>query len=69
MDAQDNGYSTALHLASDLGGLDAVRLLLEDGANPNVRNDKGQTPLHLASEWNHVERTRFLLECGADVDV
>ena len=32
MDAQDIGYSIALHPASDLGGLEAVRLLLENGA-------------------------------------
>lgn len=37
--------NTALHYASALGDYEAVRMLLEAGANPNARTHKGATPL------------------------
>nr|CAH7733076.1 unnamed protein product [Callosobruchus chinensis] len=42
---------TVLHLVSSVGKVteeynEAVDLLLEAGANPNIQNDKGRTPLH-----------------------
>jgi ankyrin repeat protein len=49
------------------GDADAVRLLLENGADPNARNDAGATALMWAVD--HLESTRLLLERGADVNV
>eukprot|EP01059_Diplonema_ambulator_P014400 TRINITY_DN252_c0_g1_i1.p1 TRINITY_DN252_c0_g1~~TRINITY_DN252_c0_g1_i1.p1 ORF type:complete len:485 (+),score=120.83 TRINITY_DN252_c0_g1_i1:125-1579(+) len=40
---------TPLHVASSSGTLEAVRLLLEHGANPNSRSDAGMTPLFSAT--------------------
>ncbi|TNN71035.1 CAP-Gly domain-containing linker protein 3 [Liparis tanakae] len=40
----DFHYGTALHIAASNLCLDAVKCLLEHGANPVVRNDKGQVP-------------------------
>ena len=58
--------STGLHLA--LEHLDAVRLLLEHGADPNAR-DTGDnaTPLHFAGGAGGVDVVRALLDAGADV--
>ena len=58
--------STGLHLAVE--HLDAVRLLLEHGADPNAR-DAGDnaSALHFAAGGADVEIVRALLDAGADV--
>src|SRR5207245_2705282 len=49
---QSSGY-TALHEAAAIGNADVVRLLLDSGAQPDVRNTEGQTPADLAREAGH----------------
>ena len=44
---------------------DVARLLLEHGADPNVRTNFGQTPLYLAAADGTAEVVRVLLEYGA----
>ena len=44
---------TALHEAAAIGNADVVRLLLDSGAQPDVRNTEGQTPADLAREAGH----------------
>lgn len=43
---------TALHVSAISPDTQAVRILLEFGANPNVRDTKGNTPLDLAKQAN-----------------
>ncbi|MCC6233626.1 MAG: ankyrin repeat domain-containing protein [Verrucomicrobiales bacterium] len=45
VNARDEQGNTVLHTASFLGHAEAVRLLLEAGADPNVTNHAGVTPL------------------------
>lgn len=62
---------TPLHLAAAFGGPDAVRTLLELGADPNQRsrNALNNTPLHACAAISHsVEMARMLLDRGADVN-
>src|SRR5829696_5473630 len=59
--------STPLHFL--VAHPDTVRLLLDAGADPNVR-DTGDnaTPLHFAAGGGHVDSVRLLLDAGADVN-
>ena len=46
-----------------------VRLLLGNGADPNIPAIRGLTPLHHASEKGWIEVVRLLIEHGASVEV
>ncbi|GFS56376.1 ANK_REP_REGION domain-containing protein [Nephila pilipes] len=59
---------TILHVVSSMGGKLAeeyVNLLLEAGADPNIKDDRGRTPLHYASHNN----IGSLIKAGADLNV
>ncbi len=71
--------STYLHVEAKSANLDHVSTLLQHGANPDVRNDCGETPLHHAcgdtedrfhmvgiDEEKQVSAAKILLEAGAD---
>lgn len=64
------GQPTALMQASRSGELGVVELLLERGADPNYRDDRGQSALHLAlfkpSPRRHPPVVERLLAAGAD---
>lgn len=65
------GQETDLDLfeACRIGNPNLVRRLLEDGKNPNVRNEKLQTPLHVAAEGSHLRVVDHLLVFGAKLNV
>jgi Ankyrin repeats (3 copies) len=71
--ASDDERQRALALASLFGGVDAVRKLLDAGADPNRFNPPGahshSTPLHQAAAGGQVEVARLLLERGARTDL
>ncbi len=54
------------NLASRIGHVKVVRILVEHGADTTAQNKNGWTPLHSASLNGHVEVARFLVERGAD---
>ncbi|XP_053684663.1 ankyrin repeat domain-containing protein 54-like [Sabethes cyaneus] len=58
---------SALHIACSRGFTDAVRLLLENGANPNIRDLNRNTPLHLAACTENIAIIDLLLKYGTDV--
>jgi ankyrin repeat protein len=58
--------TTPLMQAALYGDADSVRLLLQQGADPNIRNEAGATALMWAVD--NLEKTRLLIEGGADVN-
>ncbi len=66
LDAQNNGGGTALMKATIAKRVDAVRLLLDAGADTNVANDAGETALMFAATAGNLDFVRLLLDAGAD---
>src|SRR5438309_9910301 len=59
---------TPLMSVADKGNIEAVRLLLDRGADVNVRESKGgQSALMWAVAGRHAEIVKLLVERGADV--
>jgi ankyrin repeat protein len=65
--AQQPGSAT-LFDAAMTGTADAVKELLDGGANPNVKDPYGWTPLMAAIQKGNVAAVRLMVERGADVN-
>jgi ankyrin repeat protein len=65
----NNDQFTPLHQATWSGHADMARVLLEAGANVNVRDGENHTALHLAALTGHTGVAGVLLDAEADVDV
>lgn len=61
---------TPLHLAAHFGSLDALRVLLSQGASHQAvsHNSNGNQPLQAAAAGRQREAVALLLDVGADVD-
>ena len=60
--------STALGHAAKKGHKKIAELLVENGADVSVKNEKGSTPLHKAASGGHKEIVELLIAKGADVN-
>lgn len=60
---------TPLHLASRSlhRNMDAVRLLLKHGADPNAKDHRGNSPLHYAIVYQAYDLVETLVDHGADL--
>ena len=59
---------SALSWATMMGEIEAAKLLIEHGADLNVRQEDGGTPLHIAVTLGRAEIAELLIKEGADVD-
>ncbi|MEO1216786.1 MAG: ankyrin repeat domain-containing protein [Bacteroidota bacterium] len=57
-----------VHLAVINNDLKALRLILREGEQTELKNKKGYTPLHFAAELNLIEIALLLLEQSANVN-
>ena len=66
----DNGFRVfPIHSAAAGSYNDIARMLIENGANVNVKQQAGATPLHSAAQNGNLELLILLLENGAETDV
>ncbi len=66
VNVKDRLNNTPLHYAALYGNAESVRILLEHGADPNVRNKSEATPLIYGAY--DFDKARLLVEKGADIN-
>jgi ankyrin repeat protein len=59
---------TAIHIASIVGAMGVVDLLVKSGTNVNEPCDHGMTPLFLAVQCNNTNVVGYLITKGADIN-
>ena len=67
LQADEWGY-TPLHSAAWNGQREVIEALLEGGAEPRVKNDRGETPLYLAA-WVRRQDVVQLLKGALNGDI
>ena len=71
IDTRNYSYGrTPLHIAAQKGQTEAVKLLVANGANINIKDDQrwgSNTPLHLAASSGQVEAVKTLVSLGANI--
>uniref|UniRef100_A0A673LLV5 Neurogenic locus notch homolog protein 1 n=1 Tax=Sinocyclocheilus rhinocerous TaxID=307959 RepID=A0A673LLV5_9TELE len=69
VNAIDDSGKSALHWAAAVNNLDAVIVLLKNGANKDMQNNKEETPLFLAAREGSYETAKVLLEHFANREI
>ncbi|MAN25651.1 MAG: hypothetical protein CME10_15425 [Gemmatimonadetes bacterium] len=49
--------------------MDIADLLINNGANVNLKSESGDTALHYAAKKNHIDIVEMLLKNGADINI
>ena len=58
---QDEHNITPLHIASQIGNINMVRILLSKGADPTITDSRGYNPFHLAAYHGHMKISSLLV--------
>lgn len=66
-DEYDNDDETALHNAAYKGNYDLIKLLLENGADPNLYNKMKLTPFHIVICHLNIDLVKIFFDYGADI--
>lgn len=69
IELKDHRNRTALHLAVEGQQLEAVKFLIENGANVNADKGKGWTPLFYAAWIGNKDISEYLIINGANIEV
>lgn len=68
VDCKDQEWSTPLLEAISGGKSDCVKLLLDEGADPNIKKKNGVSGMFLASQAGYQDMVNLLLSAGAQPD-
>jgi ankyrin repeat protein len=60
INSRDGTGNTVLHYAAQTGKTDMIGILLELGANKNIRNIASESPADIAQRWNHRDAAAML---------
>jgi len=66
--AKSSTGETALHYLVIENDIEAVKFLIDKGAEVDSRDNSGSTPLMHAAQLGHLEMCLLLMESGADVN-
>jgi len=58
----------ALHLATESGSVDIIKLIISNGISVNLTNTDDNTPLHVSAKFGYLEATKVLVENGAAIN-
>jgi ankyrin repeat protein len=67
--AQNNDGWTPLHHAARSGKADLITRMLEQGANPDIRNKSNELPVRVARKALHLDAMKAFHKAGADSQV
>lgn len=65
----DLDSSTALHYAVEKNNIELVKLLLENGADPNLKNEDDCTPVIIAAQEGYDKIVSLLIRFNADLNI
>ena len=68
MNTVDSDDTTALSIAISVNRGRCFDILVEAGANVNIRNDRGETPLMFAAHKGDISLIRLLLKSGVEIN-
>lgn len=68
LSSMDEEGNTPMHFAAVGGHADVVKILIEHGANVEVKSRDGFTPMHSVAQGDHSKVLELLIEKGAHVD-
>lgn len=63
---QDANQNSALHIAVQKGHVSICQVLLQHGADVNIKNKRQQTPLHVVSTGRNKEILELLIKRRAE---
>jgi len=63
-----SGAEDSIHVAAELGSIEAVKQHLAAAADVNAKTESGWTPLHEAARSGRKEIAELLIDTGADVN-
>lgn len=66
LNAQNKAGNTALHWAALNGHLESVKVLLDQGADPTITNQRGHDPIYEAELNDKKEVVEWVLREGGD---